>query len=29
MGVTHFMGSVMNVEEGSTARTRELLTSLG
>jgi F420-dependent oxidoreductase-like protein len=29
MGVTHFMGSVMNVEEGSTARTRQLLTSLG
>jgi F420-dependent oxidoreductase-like protein len=28
MGVTDFMGSVMNVEEGSTARTRELLASL-
>ena len=28
MGVTQFMGSVMNVGEGSTTRTRELLASL-
>jgi len=28
LGVTHFMGSPMNVEEGSAARTRELLASL-
>ena len=28
LGVTHFMGSVMNVEEGATARTLALLASL-
>jgi hypothetical protein len=28
MGVTQFMGSAMNVEEGSTTRTRELLASM-